>query len=365
MSTQPIDYDALAKKYGALSEEQPTTAPATQAATPGFWDRFKDQPEDRERDQALLRGARSVGSTILGIPSALYHAAADPATEEEKARLGETGMRNIGPVGRIIERGAIEPIRTAADWYTRAAKGQIPNAYEQALSVAPEALGAGGGAVLGGKIASAGERISPNVNFRPSVERISGGTGTSPLGRIGALPPPSASGISVDFRPSIERILPETAGAPGPVGRVLGEAEPDIDTEMRTGSPNPEPPPTPKPLETQIGTPEEEARIKEMMQGRSAKKLDLERGASTPEELNAVGAAANAGVPPQLDARLAQVLDQLSREPKASEAGPSAIKRAQARLGPPKKGTRIPGPEEDLTGLLNRSLKRVQSKRSQ
>jgi len=67
--------------------------------------------------------------------------------------------------------------------------------------------------------------------------------------------------------------------------------------------------------------------------------------------------------PPTLDARMTQVLDQLSREPQAAEPGPSAIEKTHARLGLPKQGTRIPAPDEDLTGLLNRSLKRAQSKK--
>jgi hypothetical protein len=72
--------------------------------------------------------------------------------------------------------------------------------------------------------------------------------------------------------------------------RTYGQAEPDLETEMRLGHPNPEQPARPAPGPDRLGTPEEEARIRQMMSGRSAAKQDLESGrlidqvrASSPE----------------------------------------------------------------------------------
>jgi hypothetical protein len=48
-----------------------------------------------------------------------------------------------------------QPVEVAAKWYADAAKGKIPNAYEQALAVLPEAMGAGGAGVVSPKVAGA------------------------------------------------------------------------------------------------------------------------------------------------------------------------------------------------------------------
>jgi hypothetical protein len=72
---------------------------------------------------------------------------------------------------------------------------------------------------------------------------------------------------------------------------------------------------------------------------------------------------ASPSAPANLDLRMSEMLDQVGKEPPTVEAGPSAAERAQARLGPPKQGTRIPGPNEDLTPLLRQYLEEVETKK--
>ena len=100
----------------------------------------------------LGREAKALGKGIVSIPGAMYHAASDPETPEESAKYGKGFEHDIGPTGRLIDRMAVQPTMHAIDWYAKAAKGQIPNATEQALSVAPEAIGQGASAPLAAKM---------------------------------------------------------------------------------------------------------------------------------------------------------------------------------------------------------------------
>jgi hypothetical protein len=199
---------------------------------------------------------------------------------------------------------------------------------------------------------------------------------------------------------SREVIRPPAEPIPARTGLRLGgqvmEAEPDIETEMRTGSANPPEPIRPKPVQSKLGTPEEEARVRDMMQGRSAAKQDLESG-KAPVRIappNMAGSAAGAAndtalfrqartelgdnaslsavaqraqelkiaspSAPVMDTRLGQLIDQLRNEP---EVGASAVDRAIEKYGPPKEGTRIPGPNEDMTRLLRKSVKQAKSEK--
>src|SRR5439155_22210893 len=82
---------------------------------------------DPESNEVFKREISAAGSSIAGIPSALYHAAVDPATQEEKQNYGENFIRNIGPTGRLIERGIAQPVKNAADWYKQAFQGKVPD----------------------------------------------------------------------------------------------------------------------------------------------------------------------------------------------------------------------------------------------
>lgn len=83
-----------------------------------------------------VRALSAIGGSVLGLPGAIYHAAADPETEEEKQRSGEGFEKKIGPTGRVIDRLGVQPILNAASDY---AHGRVT--LEGAKSVMPEALG--------------------------------------------------------------------------------------------------------------------------------------------------------------------------------------------------------------------------------
>lgn len=107
--------------------------------------------------ETLLREGRHLAEMPKGIAKGLYHAFADPETPEEKQeREGKEaagGTQPNDPISRGIYRLTGQPVKVAADWYTKVAKGQVPNAYEHALSVAPEAMAEGAGGVLLPKVA--------------------------------------------------------------------------------------------------------------------------------------------------------------------------------------------------------------------
>jgi hypothetical protein len=142
-----------------------------QQSVSGPWEKYgappPTQPEQPESHwytgvgDTLGREASAVGSSIAGIPGAFYHGFADPETGEEKSeresREAAGGIQPNDPISRGLNRLVAQPVATAVKWYGDAARGKIPNAYEQALSVAPEAMGAGGAAVLTPKL---GETIA-------------------------------------------------------------------------------------------------------------------------------------------------------------------------------------------------------------
>lgn len=109
-----------------------------------------------EVPKTLGRELYSGAKTALGMIPGAYHAFADPATAEEQARyapmereMGEapgaetSGLKRLGlGVNRMLGGDA-----TAEAYKTYANPATRPT-YEQALSVAPEALGQGAGTVL-------------------------------------------------------------------------------------------------------------------------------------------------------------------------------------------------------------------------
>ncbi len=122
------------------------TQPTQQAApeTPGFYKRITD-PLAPEGSGLAVRALTAAGATLLGTPGAIYHAFADEPTEEENKKYkGDTkGLKRFG-LG--LERLMVDPVESAAADY---ASGKVtPKA---ALSVLPEALGAGVGSVAVGE----------------------------------------------------------------------------------------------------------------------------------------------------------------------------------------------------------------------
>src|SRR5262249_2118495 len=110
----------------------------------------------------LEREGKAAGGAIVGIPGAVYHAAADPETAEESRRFGKDFEKKIGPTGRGTDRRAVQPAINALSDY-----GLLPEALggrgvgrshvaptitvDNALGVLPEAIGGAGGAMVGAK----------------------------------------------------------------------------------------------------------------------------------------------------------------------------------------------------------------------
>jgi hypothetical protein len=104
-------------------------------------------------ENTLGREIKSVGANIAGIPGAVYHAFADPATEEEQSR--SKGLETFpGALG--VARLTAQPLANAIDYYRNYAKSSPDQRISQQsdmLNVAPEAVGAGAASVLAPKIA--------------------------------------------------------------------------------------------------------------------------------------------------------------------------------------------------------------------
>src|SRR5579862_1402376 len=109
------------------------------------------------------REAQAVGSMLnpVTIAKGVYHAAADPETSEESQRFGKGFESKIGPTGRVIDRMVAQPVINAAQDYGLTSGKIAPYmTVDNALSVGPEAVGTGGGAVLGAKAAEvAGDTV--------------------------------------------------------------------------------------------------------------------------------------------------------------------------------------------------------------
>lgn len=140
----PVDDPAqgwtpVAQAQGTPDYQRPDTAGVPDAPT-GSW---------RDYARTFGREAQSLGENVVGAPGGIYHAFADPATQEEKQE--SKGLENFpGALG--VSRLVAKPIATAADWYKGAATGQVPDPVGQALTVAPEAVGTGAATEVGGKI---------------------------------------------------------------------------------------------------------------------------------------------------------------------------------------------------------------------
>ncbi len=112
-----------------------------------------------EVPKTLGREVYSAGQTIAGFIPSIYHAFADEPTEEEKASQAQfekehgeapgtesTGLKRVGlGIERMTTAPLIEAGRTYANPATRPT-------LDQALSVAPEAIGQAAGTVVGGKL---------------------------------------------------------------------------------------------------------------------------------------------------------------------------------------------------------------------
>lgn len=103
-----------------------------------------------EVPKTLGREVYSAGKTIAGIadPRPYYHALTDEAKEDEPVSFANPNDPSGGILSRAVYRMMGKPIQNAVEDYSG---GKV--SPEAALSVAPEAIGAGGGTVVAGKLA--------------------------------------------------------------------------------------------------------------------------------------------------------------------------------------------------------------------
>lgn len=154
-----------------LTEEplSSSTSTVTKPA-PSTWDKVKStankadtaitgametRPSDEPRAafaKTLGREGYSAAKTVAGLAPAVVGAFTEPPqNEEEKKTVAEHPY--LGTAATGLKRMLVDPIQNAAQWYGKAFKGQIPNPVEQALSVAPEAIGSAAGQVVAGEAA--------------------------------------------------------------------------------------------------------------------------------------------------------------------------------------------------------------------
>lgn len=95
----------------------------------------------------LRREAGAAIQAITGIPAGLKEAFTAPATPEENQEFNGDAGKSLGHIGLGLYRSTLQPLNNAIQDYSH---GKV-NA-DNALSVAPEAIGTAGGATIGGKL---------------------------------------------------------------------------------------------------------------------------------------------------------------------------------------------------------------------
>src|SRR6266851_5280642 len=116
-----LDFSDLGgKRVGAAQSVAP---PVPAEPSQHFWQRglVEDtmDPFGSIEGQTLKREGQSLWDTIKGTPGAVYHAFADPTTKEE---MEESRGFDVFPGVTGISRLTAKPVKTAVDWYRRAAK---------------------------------------------------------------------------------------------------------------------------------------------------------------------------------------------------------------------------------------------------
>lgn len=204
-------------------DQSTNSAPAAQpqSSPPSFWD-------------SLEREGKSAVGTIAGMPAAVYHAFSQPPTDEEQKEFDTSKQPPAIKQAAIgISRLTAAPVADAATWYSKAIRGKIPNAYEQALSVAPEAVGSAAGNTLGGKLVemapgaaqAATEAVAPAVRAtaratNAALTEAPGAVGAAVGGYLGhetGIPEGTLSGVIIG------RQLGKAVGKTLPTLRVPGE----------------------------------------------------------------------------------------------------------------------------------------------
>ena len=113
------------------------------------------------------REFQSANDALANLPRALASSVTQPVTDEERATLGISKNPSFleHTALAIARAGGFEQMATAAQWYKQAAQGKVPNAYEQALSVAPEAVGSAAPMPVLGRLLE-----GPQSKFVPATE---------------------------------------------------------------------------------------------------------------------------------------------------------------------------------------------------
>jgi hypothetical protein len=131
-------------------------------------------PKSEDTTDTLGREVSSLGESIAGIPSGIYHSFADePSTPEEKALVaGHNPVLGQAALGG--ERMIAAPIRTAAHWYKGAIAGRVPDPVGQALNVAPEAIGVGAAAPITEKLGEMAPKAAKTAAEKavPAVTKV-------------------------------------------------------------------------------------------------------------------------------------------------------------------------------------------------
>jgi hypothetical protein len=173
-----------------------------------------------EAPKTLGREVYSAGKSLINMIPSAYHAVADEPTEEEK----QQGFGGLGRAALPAQRMIVKPLDTAADFYSKAAYGQEPDATGAVLENAPEALGTAAGTVIGGKLIDAGIERAPAAAegagklVKTGVEQ--GKKVAAPLIRKGA-------GV-VERASTPKNIATEVGATHGPVGAIAGRVGSEI-----------------------------------------------------------------------------------------------------------------------------------------
>src|ERR1017187_4854437 len=99
-------YTLPSKQIGAFLQKNPdydiaSAAPAAESPLKHFWQDRASSFHNIE-GETFKRAAGALGSSLTSIPGALYHAAADPESDEESRKFGKGFEGKIGPAGRLI-----------------------------------------------------------------------------------------------------------------------------------------------------------------------------------------------------------------------------------------------------------------------
>jgi len=171
MSTQAIDfskYESAAPPSIDFSKYE--AQPKQPDAVPSFWD-------------TLSREGKAFTGTIAGIPAAVYHAFAEPATKEEIQKYGADQVTGAKRLGLGMDRLITAPVEVAGKFYADAAKGKYGDASQvesAMLNEAPEAVGSAAGSVVASRLASeAPGAAQAIVEKTPAAAQAVGDTGAA------------------------------------------------------------------------------------------------------------------------------------------------------------------------------------------